>query len=389
MKDNERKNLVTTQVVKSMSHTLTELSCLNRWSAYINDYRYNELNKQSLNSVIAFFLAAEAENDGKKVDITKFPKIILHRAFEKLVLCDIREDFIDRILKLGSIDKKIFNKTIKNCIEKQMGKKFSAFINIDNECLESKIFQAATKLGTKLELFELKAQIPEEDYIETLKKLDSILLQYNDLSGTSRIALGYSNEMNFFKKTSALRNRIRWQKRSSIIKCAVLGHNLEVAIIAYLMALKQHGNEEIATKCFFIGLFHDVPETYTGDMPKPIKDAIPGLRSATECFEMEMVNYHIYSKMTEYIRAALCTVMLEENGQEEYKALIKKADYFSADLECLRNIVAGSHEPYFKRLINKELKLMNTDAEIDGLLKTKNPYHVFYEAFKDLTQDIL
>ena len=103
-----RQELVTEGVAKAMCEVLTKLLSILRWSSYIGDYRYNELNKQALNAAITYFLAIEAWEKGKQIDITRFPKIIFHRTFEKLFLCDIREDYIEAILKNGNI-KRVFN----------------------------------------------------------------------------------------------------------------------------------------------------------------------------------------------------------------------------------------------------------------------------------------
>lgn len=370
MGNNERKELITSQVVGVTGRILTELQSILRWSAYTGDERFNELNKQALNAIIVYVLAIEAKESGKEIDMTKIPKIILHRVFEKLFLCDIREDFIERILELGNIDRERFDNAIEDCIEKEMGKDFAQFIKTDRNCLEARIFQAAVKLGTRMELFEIRAQITEEDYIPAIRELENRLNEYNYLPGFARISLEYSNEMTLFKQISALRNRIRWNKRLGTVKCAVLGHNFEVAVFSYMMALRKYGNEETATRCFFTGVFHDVPETFTGDMPMPVKDAIPGLRKATEYFELEMINKHIYAKLPEYMREAMHDVMLEETGQEQYRKIIKQADYLSANLECMRNIIAGSKDAYFTEVVERDLKARKFDEVFHEALET-------------------
>lgn len=38
-----------------------------------------------------------------------------------------------------------------------------------------------------------------------------------------------------------------------------------------------------------MGIFHDIPETYTRDIPSPIKDSIPNFRKITEAYELEMM----------------------------------------------------------------------------------------------------
>ena len=45
-----------------------QLISINRWSSCMYGPRYAELGKQALNSAIAYFLAAEAENEGKKIN---------------------------------------------------------------------------------------------------------------------------------------------------------------------------------------------------------------------------------------------------------------------------------------------------------------------------------
>lgn len=356
MNVDRRKQLVTEKVVEAIWELLTKLMSILRWSAYIADYRFNELNKQALNAIIAYFLAIEAKEAGHEIDITRFPKIVINRVFEKMFLCDIREDFVENILKDGNIKHERFDEIIEKEIIQLMGEDFARFIQIGRDWEETKIFQGATKIATKMEIEQIRGSIYKRDFLRVQSEIGDTLNRYNNFPGFARISLEYSEEMNIFRQISALRNRIRWQKWLGAVPCSVLGHNFEVAIFSYLMALKKYGDEEIATKCFFIGVFHDVPETFTGDMPSPIKDAIPGLRQATEYFELKMMEEHIYSKLPEHLSEAIHMVMMEEYEQEEYKPLIKQADHLSADFECMRQIIAGSREKYFVEVLRRDLE---------------------------------
>jgi len=356
MNVDRRKQLVTEKVVEAIWELLTKLMSILRWSAYIADYRFNELNKQALNAIIAYFLAIEAKEAGHEIDITRFPKIVINRVFEKMFLCDIREDFVENILKDGNIKHERFDEIIEKEIIQLMGEDFARFIQIGRDWEETKIFHGATKIATKMEIEQIRGSIYKRDFLRVQSEIGDTLNRYNNFPGFARISLEYSEEMNIFRQISALRNRIRWQKWLGAVPCSVLGHNFEVAIFSYLMALKKYGDEEIATKCFFIGVFHDVPETFTGDMPSPVKDAIPGLRQATEYFELKMMEEHIYSKLPEHLSEAIHMVMMEEYEQEEYKPLIKQADHLSADFECMRQIIAGSREKYFVEVLRRDLE---------------------------------
>lgn len=372
---NARSSLVTKELVKAMGKVLTELQFILRWSKYIADFRYNELNKQAMNAKIAYLLATEAEANGKKVDMAKLVKVILHRMFEKLILCDIREDYVSRILKLGSIAPSKFDAIIEECIEERMGKEFTKFIQVDKDSFEARLFQAATKLATRMELREIKTQIPEHAYINVAENVEKTLQGYNDMPGFSRFSLKYSKEMIFFKDASALRNRIRWSKQLGTVNCSVLGHDFEVAVLSYLMSLEKGDDEDITARCFFIGGFHDLAETFTGDMSSVIKDKIPGLREADEKFELEMLEKYVYQELPEHLANAVKAVVLEEEEQKAIKPLIKQADYLSACWECLRNIIAGNQNGYFLEAILRQI------TGISGVFREALDEMVAYKTF--------
>ena len=98
---------------------------------------------------------------------------------------------------------------------------------------------------------------------------------------------------------------------------------------------------------FFMGIFHDVAETWTRDIPSTIKNRIVGFRKATEKYELQKLEKHMYSKVPAYLKEALKSVMMEDAANEVYKKKLKDADYLSADSECFRNLLSGSRDRYF------------------------------------------
>lgn len=330
----QKSSLVSVQVVREMGNVLTQLQNIFRWSSFIADDRYTELGKQTLNAIISYFMALEADNEGFDVDMSLFPKIIINRMYEKLFLCDIREDYLAKIFELGNIERKVYKDAVQEQIRKGLGKDFAEFIQYDKDCLEARIFQGATKVATLLELGELECLIRNKEVSTASDEIKETLKGYSDLPGFDKIinedSNEISNEFELFQKVSDLRNRIRWQKRICAMRCSVLGHCFETGIISYLMALYEYGEGEIVGEMFFAGIFHDVAEALTGDIAKPIKDSIQGLRRASELFELKKIKENFYDKLPEYLVDGLKAVMLEEPQFKVFKTIIKKADYMSA-----------------------------------------------------------
>ena len=184
--------------------------------------------------------------------------------------------------------------------------------------------------------------------------------------------------LEIFRDFSQLRNRIRWAKHPNIIKCSVLGHHFDVAIFSYLMSLEvKPYDEALATRYFFMGIFHDFPEKWTGDMPSPIKDSIKGLREATEEFENEVMEQNVYSHLPYYQEAALRDVMLEDKNNAQLKKFSKISDNFSAFVECWRELDAGSRHQYYVTVLEKDYK--NKEKLPDNFrLLTEKLYGVLY-----------
>ena len=129
------------------------------------------------------------------------------------------------------------------------------------------------------------------------------------------------------------------------------------------MSLEQEPeNERLATKMFFMGIFHDVAENWTKDIPSPIKDRIPGFRKATETYEDAMMEEHVYKVLPQYIADALKELRLTK--ESEHYTLIKGADYLSADSECYRQLMAGTRDSYFLRAILKRKNNIDEGKEM-------------------------
>lgn len=346
-----KKQIVTVNDLNSVNTTLYELLCLRRWSEVtVSNGNYTESAKQGLNCMIAYVWASEIAHSGIEVDFTLFPKIALFRSFTKAVQCDVSESNLDTIFHLGNVKKSSFTEMIWDSVSKCTSPEFYKHLQVVPNSLESQIYRAATKVATMLELKELRNLIDEKDYLAKLAIQEEAINQLANLPCFGTIMSETYQEI--FRNFSKLRNRIRWAKHPNIVQCSVLGHMFDVGCFAYLMSLETHpANEDLATQYFFMGIFHDFPECWTGDMPSPIKDSVPGLRKATEIFENQVMEENVYSRLVSHMKDAIRGVMLEDEDNAYYKVFLKKSDNFSAFVECWREIDAGSHHKYYEKVV--------------------------------------
>jgi len=327
--------------VININHNLT------RWAKYPLVSGYNELGKQALNMVASFILVKSAEEKGIAIDETRIPLIAIKRLIEKTVNGDIRDDHLTEICALGGIEKSQFNRLIEVQIVGRMSGLSQKLLLVKEEWPETKIYKMATKMATLVELGELS---PDDE--ETKAELCANICAYGtEFPELAIIALNPGGtEFKFLKEVSKLRGAIRWLKQFRATNCSVLEHLGETAVFSWLMAMEEQPEDEVrATELFWCGLFHDLPERWTGDMASPVKDAIRGLRPATEKFEAAMMEKNVYNVLSSSQAFSIKKIL--EDADKKYKTIVKGADYASAAMECYRNIMCGSRDKYFVNVL--------------------------------------
>lgn len=351
---------ITLQHWSATNEVMTKLNMLKRWTDITSQKKYNELAKQALNCIITYILAKRAEHEGKKINYEKFPKIALGRAFAKVyVYFDTPEHKIDEICQMSGIKKEAFNHATTEIIASKTDTAFADFLAETKGEYEARIYKAATKIATYIELLEHR-EISDNTKFQEIERS---LMQFRDIPGVEEYSNRNSEVFKMFQDISNLRNQTRWSTLCYNVECSVLGHLFDTGIFAYLMAMamsdeeKAECDEDFASRLFFMGIWHDVAEEWTKDIPSPIKDKIKGFREATANYEIEQIKKHVYAVLPEYMVPELKKVMLEEKNNEAYKVLLKEADYLSADSECYRNLLSGSRDPEFVHVIQRERKI--------------------------------
>lgn len=348
--------------LKAINEVFKRLNNLRRWTNFITEGKYDEISKQALNCNICFILALEAEQNGIPINWERFPKIAIYRAFQKAyVNYDTPEHILKEICDLGEIPfEKSFAEVTERTIAQLTDESFASWVKEGCGTVEERIYKAATKIATFLELKELQGHM-NGGYATKYEEVVKSMGKYEDIPGFITLSDTEGGYFKVFRSISKLRNQNRWAAYSYLVDCSVLGHLFDTAIFAYFMALEKGETEAVATKCFFMGIFHDVPEAFTRDIPSPIKDKIPGFRELTEKYELQMMEKHVYPYLSEETANALKEVMFEDEQNLRFKKLMKGADYMSAVSEIWRQLKAGTRDDSFSYALRGHIKKFEAD----------------------------
>ena len=343
---------------QGINKTIRKLNIIRRWTGTMTDPRYDEISKQTLNCILCFFLAKEYERHDNVVKWDRIVKTAIYRAFQKAyIFYDTPEHIYKEICELGNIPyEQEMKKATHNIIVKQTDEEFANFIEECCNTNEKDMYEAATKIATYFEFEENEAVSKvKQKGIALLKSLE----KYENIDGFTEILNNYED---VFQICSRLRNQNRWAGHGYRISCAVSGHLFDTAIFGYLNALEKGYDEEEAAKIFFIGIFHDIAETFTRDIPSPVKNGIEGFREATEKYELLMMEKEFYPKLPKYMADEVRKVMMEEEANANYKSICKVADYISAASEIYRqcpdeswNKAINRHDKTMKKKFKNEI----------------------------------
>lgn len=145
------------------------------------------------------------------------------------------------------------------------------------------------------------------------------------------------SEIDFFAMVSRLKYIDRWALMRNSINENLAEHSLEVGMIAHALCVignKRFGKSLDSEKAAIIGMYHDVSEIITGDMPTPVKYYNPEIKAAYKDVEKK-ADDRMLSLLPEDLREEYQWVF---NPPDEYayeKRLVKAADKISAYIKCI------------------------------------------------------
>lgn len=149
----------------------------------------------------------------------------------------------------------------------------------------------------------------------------------------------------FFALFSRMKYIDRWSLMRNTDSESLSQHSLDVAAIAH--ALSVIGNRRLdksydTGKIALIGMYHDMPEIITGDMPTPVKYHNKEIRDAFGSIE-KAAQRSLLNTLPEDLRDEYSDFLIPDEKSEEYR-LVKAADKISALLKCMLEERSGNTE---------------------------------------------
>ena len=148
----------------------------------------------------------------------------------------------------------------------------------------------------------------------------------------------------FFAYLARLRYIRRWGLMRSVMPENDAEHSLQVAMIAHAIAVigrDTYGRDCDPEHILALGVYHDVSEVITGDMPTPVKYHSQELRGAYRDVE-RMANERLLTMLPEGMQASFRPYLSEPEGYD--RAVVKAADTISAYVKCIEEKRAGNRE---------------------------------------------
>lgn len=154
----------------------------------------------------------------------------------------------------------------------------------------------------------------------------------------------------------------RWALMRNTAEESLAQHSLEVAAITHALAVignRRMGKNLDASRGAVLGMYHDMPEIITGDMPTPTKYYSDDIRCAFGEFERVAQN-RLLSSLPADLRSDYSYIFGECGCDAELMRLVKAADKLSALIKCIEERKAGNSEFFgAEKSIKKAVADMN------------------------------
>lgn len=182
----------------------------------------------------------------------------------------------------------------------------------------------------------------------------------------------------FYSMLSRMKLINRWGLMRNTHNENISEHSLETAMLAHSLAVignTYFGKSYNAERCALLGIFHDVTEIITGDLPTPVKYGSDEIRTAYKQVEENAKN-RLVSMLPDEMQGEISPLLSpDENASEEELELwrlVKAADKLSALIKCIEERTTGNTDFISAEsstlLSIKDMKMPEVDFFIEKFL---------------------
>jgi len=140
----------------------------------------------------------------------------------------------------------------------------------------------------------------------------------------------------FYALYSRMKYINRWALMYNVRAESLYEHSLDVAAIAHALAVignTRLGKSYDEGKAALMGMYHDMPEIITGDMPTPVKYHSDLMRKTFAQIEEQAAD-SILSTLPDDLRPSYSELIAPDESTELWQ-LVKAADKISALVKCI------------------------------------------------------
>lgn len=153
-------------------------------------------------------------------------------------------------------------------------------------------------------------------------------------------------DYSFYPFLSRMKYINRWALMRNTNAESLSQHSHEVAAVSYALAVignRRLGKNYDAPRAALLGLFHDMPEILTGDLPTPVKYYNDEIKSAYDEVEKTACE-KLIDTLPEDMREDFTPLFFKQEDDIQLWKLVKAADKISALIKCVEERKAGNTE---------------------------------------------
>jgi len=150
----------------------------------------------------------------------------------------------------------------------------------------------------------------------------------------------------FFAFLSRMKFIHRWGLMRNTTTENIQEHSLQVGMIAHGLAVIRNtyfSGEIDPYKVALLGMYHEVSEIFTGDLPTPVKYFNPQIKDVYKDIE-NMAQNKMYNMLPDELKVHYHNLLIKQDEDAELWQIVKAADKISAYIKCIEELKVGNQE---------------------------------------------